>query len=346
MSPQWAMIRRGTIFAHPRSDPYARDADRNFNHVPSIVLMPDNRLLTMWFSAPYEGHHWQAFLESYSADGGDTWSNARLFQDTHGLPDFDPAFIRKDRRVWLFFAYGPRYTLLAGEKPGDPALGTWVRYTDDSGRTWSEAVRLCEEQGTRSNGIVLRNGDLLIGVYSKSAASVLKSSDNGLTWHKFGHIVGPHQAEEPTLVELADGSLLMFLRAENGYIWQALSTDGGETWSKAEQTDIAANFSAHYLYRLRDGSIALAYNPCQPRVRTPLVVRFSNDEAKSWSEPLILDEITLPEGIPGHCAVTYPSMAENADGDLVAVWSRYWITDEEHCGDICFAQLRRVAPLA
>jgi len=228
---------------------------------------------------------------------------------------------------------------LVGQQTG--RLGCWVRCTEDSGRTWSNAVQVCAPGGPRSNGIVLRNGDLLIGVHaSETAASVLKSSDEGRTWRKCGHVVGPHGHEEPTVVELKGGSLLMFLRNGSGTIWQARSTDGGETWSEAEPTDIAANRSSHCLYRLQDGSIALAYNPCEPKVRTPLVVRFSSDEANSWSEPLMLDEIALPERTAGHCAVTYPSLAENADGDLVAVWARYWITEAEHCGDICFAQVR------
>ena len=51
-------------------------------------------------------------------------------------------------------------------------------------------------------------------------------------------------------------------------------------------------------------------------------------------------EISLPEGTPGYCAVTYPSLAQNAEGDLIAVWARYWVTDIAHCGDICFAQVR------
>jgi predicted neuraminidase len=338
MPSQLTIVRRGQIYVHPRSDPYARNADRNFNHAPSIVVMPDNRLLTMWFSAPWEGHHWQALLASSSADGGDTWSSARVFQDTHGSPDFDPAFIRDGDRVWLFFAYAPHYAKLAGQKTG--RLGCWVRYTDDSSRTWSDAVQLCEPEGPRTNGIVLRNGDLLIGVGAReTAACVLKSSDRGRTWNKRGRIVGPHGHDEPTIVELADGSVLMYLRNKSGHIWRSWSADGGETWSAAEPTDVAANQSSYCLYRMRDGRIALAYNPCAPHLRSPLVLCTSDDEGSTWSEPVVLDEISLPEGTPGHCAVTYPSLAQSAEGDLIAVWARYWITDVEHCGDICFAQV-------
>jgi hypothetical protein len=301
--------------------------------------MPNNQLLTLWFSAPWEGHHWQALLASYSSDGGDTWSSARVFQDTHGSPDFDPAFIRDGDRVWLFFAYGPRYAKLFGQPIG--RQGCWARYTDDSGRTWSDAVQLCEPEGPRTNGIVLRGGDLLVGVGAReTAAYVLKSSDRGRTWHKRGRIVGPHGNAEPTIVELADRSVLMFLRNTSGYIWRSHSVDGGETWSDAEQTDLTANESSYCLYHLHDGRIALAYNPCAPHVRTPLVLRFSDDCACTWSQPLVIDEIALAQDTPGRCAVTYPSLAENPDGELVVVWAHYWVTEKEHCGDICFAQIR------
>ena len=345
MVPQGEIVRRGTIFVHPRSDPYARDADRNFNHTPSIVLMPDNRLLTMWLSSPWEGHHWGAFLASYSSDGGDTWSGGRVFQDTHWTSDFDPGFIRHGDGVWLFYAYAPRYTELAGQQTG--RLGCWMRSTHDSGMTWSDAVQVCAPEGPRSNGIALSNGDLIIGVYAGEigqrgppGAGVLKSSDGGRTWRKHGHVVATHGHSEPTIVELSGGELLMFLRSENGYIWQASSVDGGEIWSKAAQTDMVANNSSHCLYRMRDGRIALAYNPCEPQIRSPLVLRISDDDAKTWSEPLVLDEIDLSEEASGRWAVCYPSLAENADGDLVAVWARYWVTATEHCGDICFAQIR------
>jgi len=332
-------VARGIVYRHPHSDPYARDADTNFNHAPSVVLMPDGRVLAMWFSAPWEGHHWQVLMQSCSDDGGTTWSQGEVFQDTHGLPDFDPAFIRDGARVWLSFAYAARYAKLAGEPVG--RLGCFARYTDDSGATWSEIEEVCAPEGPRTNGIVLSNGDLAIGIHSReTCAALLKSSDHGGTWRRCGRIVAPHGHTEPTLVELKDGTLLMYLRNSSGYIWQTRSSDQGQTWSEPEQTRIVANSSSYCLYRLHDGRIALAYNPCPRRVRTPLVVRFSEDEARSWSGPFALDQIALPRGVPGRGAVTYPSLTENGQGDLAAVWARYWVTEREHCGDICFARLR------
>src|SRR5665213_457935 len=49
-SPQ--VLSHTVIFLHPSSDPYARDNYRGFNHAPSIVALPDGRLLTAWFSGP------------------------------------------------------------------------------------------------------------------------------------------------------------------------------------------------------------------------------------------------------------------------------------------------------
>lgn len=66
------ILHRGKIFTHVGTDPYARDATYNFNHCPSVMLMPDNRLFIVWFSGPWEGHHLQCLLASYSADDGVT----------------------------------------------------------------------------------------------------------------------------------------------------------------------------------------------------------------------------------------------------------------------------------
>ena len=272
MGPQAEIVGTGTVFVHAGSNPYARDADWNFNHAPSVVLMPDNRLLTMWFSGPWEGHHLQALLASYSSDGGKTWSDGQVFRDTYGNADFDPAFIRDRESVWLFSTHAARYAVLAGQKTG--RQGCWAQRTDDSGESWSDPVKVCPVEGPRSNGIVLDSGDLLVGVYADDAAGVLKSGDGGRNWRRSGHVVGEHGHEEPTIVELGEGRLLMFLRNGSGYIWRSRSDDGGGTWSEAEQTDIMANRSSHCLYRLRDG-------------RRGYVNRCVNDIRRRPSQPLI-----------------------------------------------------------
>ena len=71
-------------------------------------------------------------------------------------------------------------------------------------------------------------------------------ADGRLAWHTSARVIGDPERStrgmiEPTLAELEGGRLLMVLRGSNdqrpalpGYRWQAVSDDGGETWTTPE----------------------------------------------------------------------------------------------------------------
>lgn len=110
-------------------------------------------------------------------------------------------------------------------------------YSDDSGRTWSQPVLVLEKAGTgcRSNGIKLPTGELLLPLHGFiSGVGVLKCSDGGNTWRRFG-ISTAKVAHEPSIAELKSGELMMVLRTRDGFVWKAYSKDKGETWSVAEK---------------------------------------------------------------------------------------------------------------
>jgi predicted neuraminidase len=355
------ILHKGTVFTHKGVDPYSREAAYNHNHVPSITRLPNGKLLVAWYSGPWEGHYWQTILGSYSSDNGETWSDAEILQNTPNRADFDPAFVTDGRRVWLFYHVwrNDRYSkwMRGGGHPKDAwetSLGEYYRYTDDEGETWSSPVRIIEENYMgcwgvcRANGIRISTGDMMIAIYNKEFAGVLKSTDGGETWKRHGRVVGPAGNVEPTIVELGNGTVLMYLRTTDGYIWRATSEDDGETWSEALKTDIIANSSSHHLYRLSNGLIALAYNPCPPHHRTPLVLRLSGDDAKTWSKPVILDEVRVPESITlkdplRRIQATYPSVTEDSMGRIVVVWA-YRITvisEDPFCErDVCWGDIK------
>ncbi len=97
---------------------------------------------------------------------------------------------------------------------------------------------------------------------------------------------------EPTMVELNDGTLVMYMRAElGGFLWRSESKDGGFTWCDAYQTNIVNPSTQANITRLSDGRIALLNNnfggcigePLRLRNRDPLSVFISDDELKSFS---------------------------------------------------------------
>ena len=77
------------------------------------------------------------------------------------------------------------------------------------------------------------------------------------TWHRSSNTVRCAQtpgscygAVEPVAAERADGSLLALMRSQVGVLWQASSTDGGESFSNGEPSHLASTDSPPFLLRL------------------------------------------------------------------------------------------------
>jgi hypothetical protein len=303
-------------------------------------------LLAAWFSGPFEAAVNQVILGCYSPDSGQSWGPAEVLNDFPRTSDFDPAFIQDGKRTWFFFSAGRwnRYPFVRGDNEiGAESFKTYCSHSNDGGR-WSEPRVAFERVGCRTNGIKLSSGELLLPIYGfvGRTAGVLKSTDQGRSWRRCGDIGGPAGADEPTIAELSPGTVLMYLRTKDGFIWKSVSKDKGETWSAAQKTDIIAAQASHNLLRLRDGRHVLTHDACKPPLRTPLTLRVSIDDAASWGEPLTLAEAAVPgkdEAIWGR-QVTYPSVVELAEGILVVVWSEIVLGNRVQYGDIRSARVR------
>jgi Neuraminidase (sialidase) len=324
---------RSVVFAYPEKDPYDPFNRYGFNHAPSVVTLPDGLLLAAWFSGPYEAAVSQVILAAVSSDGGRTWGQAFVLQDSPRRSDFDPAFIADEQRTWFFYTAGRwnRYPFIKGEREavGVKSYYLYYRYSDDSGKTWSEPVEVGQGYFCRSNGIRLTTGELLLPVYRQDpeAALVMRSTDGGKTWAPGATVKSPAGADEPTIVELKSGEVLMGLRTNDGAFWTTTSEDRGQTWSEPVKTGLPATCTSHNLFRLPDGRVVLTHDE-NPRYRTPLTMRTS-DDGKTWSEPLVIAECPIPqEGDPvWNLQVTYPSVAQAPDGALVVVYSEIVMAD-------------------
>jgi len=131
---------------------------------------------------------------------------------------------------------------------------------------------------------------------------VLISSDEGQTWTRSAD-VGPTPGwAENNVVELADGRLVMLIRADGtGALLRSESDDRGRTWSHPSCADIPNPGSKFRLHRLSDGRIVLIHNPNPtPGQRNPLALWVSDDDMRSWRHKRVITDfpgkLQYPDG--------------------------------------------------
>jgi hypothetical protein len=120
-----------------------------------------------------------------------------------------------------------------------------------------------------------------------TSAASYRSTDNGRTWRKIGHILydEPDRRRdgftEPALEMLPNGELLAILRTTDGNgvgpMYQARSTDNGATWPAPKaftETGVLPR-----LLQLNNGVLVLSSG------RPGVDLRFSTDNGKTWSAP-------------------------------------------------------------
>lgn len=224
-------------------------------------------------------------------------------------------------------------------------------YSDDDGETWSGPFNLNQDVkeewmsfcGTSpGTGVQLRSGRLVIPIYYNGdhkrhfSASVVYSDDGGATWKRGkspndGRIFEGREIDsrtldteaaathEATLIERADGSLLMLMRNQHpsGKVAATFSTDGGETWSDVffaeEITEIFCQPNA-VPWPTEDCPERVVFaNASQMRpYRGRGVLRLSEDGGRTWIASRTFN--------PAH--YVYQCMTILPDGALGLLWER------------------------
>jgi hypothetical protein len=157
------------------------------------------------------------------------------------------------------------------------------------------------------------------------------SSDQGKTFAVKGQFEAPWKGtfpSEPMAVERKDGSLWMLLRTNQG-IGESTSTDGGATWTPLKTPAIQHTPSRFYIGRLQSGNLLLVkhlgidedpLSQGKPKQRRELTAFLSQDDGKTWSRGLLLDE---------RVGCSYPDAAQAADGTIYLSWDFMRSRDQE-----------------
>ncbi len=297
---------------------------RVWQGIPGIERTENGRLFVTWYSGGDTEGPENYILLVTSEDDGRTWSDPVAVVDPPTpVRAFDPVLWR-DPDGALWWSWSQSYGVFDGR------AGVWtVRCIDSSASTltWTEPRRLFD--GVMMNKpTVLRSGTWLGcgAVWSHEHAgfvpredmrplrfsNVYSSSDQGQTWILLGQADVPNrQFDEHMIVERRDGSLWMLVRTYTG-IGEAVSFDGGKTWTASKENVLEGPCSRFFIRRLRSGRLLLI-NHHRFQGRNNLTAALSDDDGKSWYGNLLLDE---------RAEVSYPDGIETAEGVSYVVYDR------------------------
>jgi predicted neuraminidase len=176
---------------------------------------------------------------------------------------------------------------------------------------------------TRTHPLELPSGRLLVPMYSDgySFGIMAISDDGGITWKGSEPIVGLGGVQ-PSVVRKDNGTLVAYLRDNGPAPKRALmseSTDDGESWTTARDSDILNPGSSVEVVRLRNGHWIMVYNDLE-RNRYSLVAAISDDEGKTWPVRRHLEgrpDVQTPD------QYHYPSVMQARDDSIQVTYSYF-----------------------
>ena len=295
-----------------------------------------------------DGRLWTVDEDGFrtSADDGVTWSEAQPVCEGIKPSEAAGCQILRTQANTLVMVYldMSNYVFSWDDKLGEPKedcrLEVWAIRSTDEGKTWTDKQRLLDGYNANFFGFIqLRSGRLVVCLEhlvkdpGHWVSCTFVSDDEGKTW-QHGNLIdigghGHHDgATEPTVAELSDGRVLMFIRTNLDRFWQAISRDGGHYWREIQPSPIDASSSPGVLRRLQSGRLALVWNRLNPEGRTwgksgpgvasetpaswhreELSLAFSEDDGATWTPPLVFAKQKGGQ-------ISYPLLYERRPGEL------------------------------
>ena len=275
--------------------------DNPRNSEGSFITLNDGRILFVYthFTAG-AGDHASAFLAGrYSDDGGQTWTS----QDEVILPN--EAEMNIMSVSLLRMADGGIAMFYLRKNSMEDCL-PMLRKSYDEAKTWSEPVAVIQDR----KGYFILNNDRVVSLESGRWLAPVSlhqtpktewsntgrifcyySDDQGTTWQSSPEVANPDSVmlQEPGVISLKNGKIMMFMRNDSGVQYLSYSKDGGETWSAAEPSDITSPRAPASIRRIpATGDLLLIWNNNgnvkkeHSANRIHYNTAISSDEGKTW----------------------------------------------------------------
>ena len=128
--------------------------------------------------------------------------------------------------------------------------------------------------------------------------------------------------QEPGIVELPDGKILMYIRTNSGYQYYSYSENRGYSWGKLSQSSLESPLAPALIERNPyTKALVVVWNKSKSE-RMPLCIATSTDEGVTWGHKALLEKLN------GYFAC-YPAIEFlSADEALVL----YSISEKEQWG--------------
>jgi sialidase-1 len=321
------------------------------NSEGDFVTLKDGRI--MFIYTHFVGNTASDFGNShlaarYSSDGGATWTTEDevVIENEGAMNVMSVSLLRlKNGKIALFYA----------RKNGINDCIPYIRTSDDEGKTWSQPVSCIPDVPgyyvlNNARVIQLPSGRLLVPValhttnatdgpiekLEKSFNNYAQlycyySDDQGKTWKRSAQVQVPElvMAQEPGVIELKDGRILMYIRTDRGMQYASYSKDKGKTWSAAVPYNLPSPLSPATIVRdpatknliaiwNNFGVLGLAYGK-----RTPFNIAISTDEGLNWKNVK-----TIHDDPDGHYC--YTAARFNSAGDLLLSYCAGYRSNRTH----------------
>ncbi|HHU25286.1 MAG TPA: exo-alpha-sialidase [Bacteroidales bacterium] len=287
-----------TVLQLTPSDDNPRNSEGDF------ITLDDGRILFIYshYTGSSTSDHAPAYLAArYSDDGGRSWTDKDevVVENEGEMNVMSVSLLRLQNGNIAFF-----YLRKNSTEDCIPML----RISKDEAKSWSDPVPcITDRQGyfvlNNARVIQTQDGRLLMPVAlhqtpggqwaNKADLYCYFSDDNGQTWQSSSQVPDTTDivTQEPGLIEMNDGGLMMYIRTNGGFQLLSYSSDGGQTWSHVEPSNIPSPLSPATIEKVPStGDWLLVWNNndgSNPEIkdkRTPLTMAISRDEGKTWEK--------------------------------------------------------------
>lgn len=282
------------------------------NSEGDFITLKDGRILFVYthFTTGASDYAEAHLASRISEDGGETWSAEDQVVVAHegGHNVMSVSLLRlQDGSIALLYLRKVAF---------DDCIPQ-LRLSTDEGETWSEPIACITDPAgyyvvNNDRMVQLTSGRLLIPAarhvlkgedkFGRGLALCVISDDNGKTWRMSDSLLdAPAEIgsglQEPLVLELKDGRVLMLCRTNAGAQYRSFSADGGVTWSPVERTALLSPTSPATVERIpgRDDLLLVwndhsAIDEALKEKRTPLTAAFSKDDGATWQVVKTLED--------------------------------------------------------